>query len=129
MAINWFMEPVPQSGGSGSGSIIDEEGHVMTNYHVIKDAYKLFVNLADGSRYEAKVVGTDQQNDLAVIQFKPPAGKNSSRFLLAVLRTCGWDKKFLPLVILLDWNVRLLKVLFLVLDVLFRRTVQRSFAI
>jgi len=75
MAINWFMEPVPQSGGSGSGSIIDEEGHVMTNYHVIKDAYKLFVNLADGSRYEAKVVGTDQQNDLAVIQFKPPAGK------------------------------------------------------
>ncbi len=75
MAINWFMEPVPQSGGSGSGSIIDEEGHVMTNYHVIKNAYKLFVNLADGTRYEAKVLGSDQQNDLAVIQFKPPAGK------------------------------------------------------
>lgn len=75
MAINWFMEPVPQSGGSGSGSIVDDKGHVMTNYHVIKDAYKLYVNMADGSRYEAKVVGTDQQNDLAVIKFTPPAGK------------------------------------------------------
>ncbi|MCE5255683.1 MAG: trypsin-like peptidase domain-containing protein [Spirochaetaceae bacterium] len=75
MAINWFMEPVPQSGGSGSGSVIDEKGHVLTNYHVIKDAYKLYVNMADGSRYEAKVVGSDQQNDLAVIRFDPPAGK------------------------------------------------------
>lgn len=72
--INWFLEPVPQSGGSGSGSIIDERGYVLTNYHVVKGAYKLFVNLADGSQYEASVIGVDSQNDLAVIKFSPPSG-------------------------------------------------------
>jgi len=71
--INWFLEPVPQSGGSGSGSIIDTKGHVLTNYHVVQGAYKLFVNMADGSQYEASVVGVDSQNDLAVIKFSPPS--------------------------------------------------------
>ena len=74
VAINWFMEPVPQDGGSGSGSIIDARGYVLTNYHVVKDAYKLFVNLADGGRYEAKTVGVDPENDLAVVKFEPPKG-------------------------------------------------------
>lgn len=74
MAVNWFMEPVPQDGGSGSGSIIDEKGYILTNNHVVKDAFKLFVNLSDGSRYEAKVIGTDPENDLAVIKFEPPKG-------------------------------------------------------
>jgi S1-C subfamily serine protease len=68
------MEPGPQDGGSGSGSIIDSRGYVLTNNHVIKGAYKLYVNLADGSRYEAKVVGTDPESDLAVIKFDPPRG-------------------------------------------------------
>ncbi|HUX39541.1 MAG TPA: trypsin-like peptidase domain-containing protein [Rectinemataceae bacterium] len=74
VAVNWFMEPVPQDGGSGSGSIIDSRGYVLTNNHVVKGAYKLYVNLADGSRYEAKVVGTDPESDLAVIKFTPPKG-------------------------------------------------------
>lgn len=74
VAINWFLEPVPQQGGSGSGSIIDSRGYVLTNYHVIKDAYKVFVNLADGSRMEGKVIGSDSENDLAVIKFDPPKG-------------------------------------------------------
>ncbi|HWR10984.1 MAG TPA: trypsin-like peptidase domain-containing protein [Rectinemataceae bacterium] len=72
--INWFLDPVPESGGSGSGSIIDARGHVLTNYHVVEGAYKLFVNTADGSQYEASVVGVDPQNDLAVIKFDPPSG-------------------------------------------------------
>ncbi|MCX7655506.1 MAG: trypsin-like peptidase domain-containing protein [Treponemataceae bacterium] len=74
VAINWFLEPVPQSGGSGSGSIIDTRGYVLTNNHVIEDAYKIFINLADGSQYEGKIVGTDPENDLAVIKFDPPRG-------------------------------------------------------
>lgn len=75
LGINWFLEPVPQSGGSGSGSIIDERGYVLTNNHVVDKAYKLYVSLADGSRYEAKLVGADPESDLAVIKFTPEAGK------------------------------------------------------
>lgn len=75
LGINWFLDPVPQSGGSGSGSIIDERGYVLTNNHVVDKAYKLYVSLADGSRYEAKLVGADPESDLAVIKFTPSAGK------------------------------------------------------
>ncbi|GAB1484842.1 trypsin-like peptidase domain-containing protein [Treponema sp.] len=72
VAINWFLEPVPQEGGSGSGSIIDTRGYVLTNNHVIEKAYKVFINLADGSQYEAKVIGTDPENDLSVLKFDVP---------------------------------------------------------
>jgi len=74
MAINWFLEPVPQEGGSGSGSIIDTQGHVLTNNHVIQNAYKVYINLADGSQFEGTVIGTDPENDLAVVKFDPPRG-------------------------------------------------------
>jgi S1-C subfamily serine protease len=67
---NWFLEPVPQQ-GTGSGSIIDPKGHVLTNYHVVKDAQELSVTLADGVDRKGKVVGVDRENDLAVIQFDP----------------------------------------------------------
>ncbi|MCL2191106.1 MAG: trypsin-like peptidase domain-containing protein [Treponema sp.] len=72
MAINWFLEPVPQAGGSGSGSIIDSRGYVLTNNHVIAGAHRVFVTLACGSRFDGTVVGTDPENDLAVLRFHPP---------------------------------------------------------
>jgi S1-C subfamily serine protease len=74
MAINWFLEPVPHEGGSGSGSIIDTRGYVLTNNHVIENAYKVFINLADGSQFEGTLVGADPENDLAVLKFDPPRG-------------------------------------------------------
>jgi S1-C subfamily serine protease len=74
MAINWFLEPVPQEGGSGSGSIIDSSGYVLTNNHVIQNAHKVFINLADGSQFEGTVVGVDPENDIAVVKFDPPRG-------------------------------------------------------
>jgi S1-C subfamily serine protease len=74
MAVNWFLEPVPQEGGSGSGSIIDTRGYVLTNNHVIRNAYKVYINLADGTQYEGTVAGADPENDLAVVKFDPPAG-------------------------------------------------------
>ena len=67
---NWFLEPVPQQ-GTGSGSIIDAKGYVLTNYHVVKDAEELSVTLADGSEHKGKLVGADPENDLAVIKFNP----------------------------------------------------------
>jgi S1-C subfamily serine protease len=72
VAINWFLEPVPQEGGSGSGSIIDTRGYILTNNHVVEKAYKILVNLADGSQYEGKVIGTDAENDLAVLKIDVP---------------------------------------------------------
>ena len=74
MAINWFLEPVPQEGSSGSGSIIDTRGYVLTNNHVIENAHRVFINLADGSQFEGEVIGVDSENDLAVLKFNPPNG-------------------------------------------------------
>ncbi|MCL2006762.1 MAG: trypsin-like peptidase domain-containing protein [Treponema sp.] len=74
VAINWFLEPVPQAGSSGSGTIINTRGYVLTNNHVIANANRVFINLADGSQYEGTVVGTDPENDIAVLRFDPPPG-------------------------------------------------------
>jgi S1-C subfamily serine protease len=74
MAYNWFLEPVPREGGSGSGSIIDTRGYVLTNNHVIQNAFKVNINLSDGSQYEGTVVGTDPDTDLAVLKFEPARG-------------------------------------------------------
>ena len=71
VAYNWFLEPVPQEGSSGSGSIIDQRGYVLTNYHVVEEAFKVFVTLADGEQIEGEVIGTDPENDLAVVKFDP----------------------------------------------------------
>ena len=73
-AYDWFLQPYVQDGGSGSGSIIDRRGYILTNVHVIADATKIYVSLFDGTQYEAEVVGTDLDSDLAVIKFNPPAG-------------------------------------------------------
>lgn len=73
-AYDWFLEPYVQDGGSGSGSIIDKRGYILTNVHVISGATKIYVSLFDGTQYEAEVVGQDLDSDLAVIKFDPPAG-------------------------------------------------------
>lgn len=74
MSINWFLDPVLQEGGSGSGSIIDKRGYVVTNCHVIEDTSKIYISLADGSQYEGKIVGADTASDIAVLKFTPDAG-------------------------------------------------------
>jgi putative serine protease PepD len=56
-----------QGGGQGSGVIIDADGHVLTNNHVVAGADKLTVTLSDGRTFDAEVRGTDPSTDLAVI--------------------------------------------------------------
>ncbi len=73
MGVNWFLEPIVQDGGSGSGSIIDKRGYVVTNVHVISNASKITIALADGSTYEGKIIGQDVESDIAVLKFDPPA--------------------------------------------------------
>ncbi|MCQ2598430.1 MAG: trypsin-like peptidase domain-containing protein [Treponema sp.] len=74
VAYDWFLEPYVQDGGSGSGSIIDKRGYILTNVHVIQNATKIYVSLSDGTQYEASIVGQDADSDLAVIKFDPPEG-------------------------------------------------------
>ncbi|MGE5217185.1 MAG: DegQ family serine endoprotease [Chloroflexota bacterium] len=60
--------------GLGSGFIIDPNGTILTNYHVVDGAQKISVTLSDGKTYDAKVIGKDQKTDIAVI--KIDAGQN-----------------------------------------------------
>ncbi|HEX6491125.1 MAG TPA: trypsin-like peptidase domain-containing protein [Gaiellaceae bacterium] len=59
----------------GSGFVSDTAGHVITNYHVVQGASSISVAFADGSKYPATVVGSDQSTDLAVLKVDAPAGK------------------------------------------------------
>ncbi|UCG15027.1 MAG: trypsin-like peptidase domain-containing protein [Deltaproteobacteria bacterium] len=71
---DFFFNIVPRQ-GAGSGSIIDEEGYILTNHHVIRDARRLEVTLADGSKWRGKLVGVDPESDLAVIKIDAPRSK------------------------------------------------------
>ena len=71
MAFDFFYGLVPQE-GQGSGFIIDKEGHILTNYHVIADARQVEVTLHNRKKLKATIVGTDPTHDLAVIQIKAP---------------------------------------------------------
>ncbi len=64
---------IPQ--GTGSGFIWDKKGHIVTNYHVIEDANRVEVTLADGSTWEATVVGVAPDKDLAVLHIPAPPEK------------------------------------------------------
>lgn len=58
----------PVTGGMGSGVIFDQRGYIVTNNHVVTGASQLMVNLSDGRKIAAKLVGTDERTDLAVLK-------------------------------------------------------------
>lgn len=68
----FFNIDVPTE-GAGSGSVIDMSGHIVTNLHVVEDARQVNVTLFDGKSYDAKFVGSDAVNDVAVIRIDAPA--------------------------------------------------------
>jgi S1-C subfamily serine protease len=69
MTFDFFYGLVPQE-GQGSGFVIDKEGHILTNYHVIADARQVEVTLHNRKKYKATIVGTDRSHDLAILQIK-----------------------------------------------------------
>src|SRR5690349_20525875 len=69
MTFDFFYGLVPQE-GQGSGFVIDKDGHILTNYHVIADARQVEVTMHNRKKYKATVVGTDPAHDLASIQIK-----------------------------------------------------------
>src|SRR5437762_9321450 len=74
VAVESFFGVYPQQ-GTGSGSIIDNQGHILTDYHVVRDARRLDVTLADKSTYRAAFVGADPDNDIAVIKINASANQ------------------------------------------------------
>jgi S1-C subfamily serine protease len=71
VAYDFFYGPVPEE-GQGSGFIIDKEGHILTNYHVVGDSAQVEVTLHNKKTYKAVVIGRDRAHDLAVVQIKAP---------------------------------------------------------
>ncbi len=71
LRMNFWMSVIPQE-GMGTGFIIDPQGYILTNNHVVANAQKLSVTLADGKKLDARLVGRDPHYDLAII--KIPAG-------------------------------------------------------
>ncbi len=57
--------------GAGSGVIVDEKGFIVTNHHVIDGASKVSVTLRDGTSYDAKIVGSDEKLDIALLEINP----------------------------------------------------------
>jgi S1-C subfamily serine protease len=78
-----------ESSGSGSGFVIDRQGHILTNYHVVERVEVVRVTLYDGSTLSGQVVGKDPSNDVAVVHVELPADRltpmalgDSSRLLV-----------------------------------------------
>jgi S1-C subfamily serine protease len=68
---DFFYGPVPQQ-GQGSGFILDKQGHILTNNHVIDNAQRVEVTLSDKHKYKATVVGVDKGHDLALLLINAP---------------------------------------------------------
>jgi S1-C subfamily serine protease len=71
MTFDFFYGLIPQE-GQGSGFVIDKEGHILTNYHVIAEARQVEVTLHNRKKYKATIVGVDKSHDLAIVQIKAP---------------------------------------------------------
>jgi len=87
--LDFFYGEVPQQ-GQGSGFVIDKQGHILTNYHVVQGAQQVEVTFSDRKKYKAQIVGTDPSHDLAIIQIK---GANMTPAVLADSKTLAVGQK------------------------------------
>ncbi|MGA8223416.1 MAG: trypsin-like peptidase domain-containing protein [Candidatus Acidiferrales bacterium] len=96
---DFFFNAVPVE-GAGSGFLIDNSGHILTNYHVVQGAQTIEVTLGDQSRFKAKFIGADSRNDIALIQIDPkdrkivPLPLGDSRNLLVGQRVLAIGNPF-----------------------------------
>ncbi len=96
---DFFFNAVPVE-GAGSGFLIDTDGHILTNYHVVQGAQTIEVTLGDQSRYKAKYIGADTRNDIALIQIDTrghkltPLSLGDSRNLLVGQRVLAIGNPF-----------------------------------
>lgn len=71
------LQGPPTQRAQGSGFVLDSEGHIVTNQHVVDGAESISVRLASGKVYEATLVGSDASSDIAVLEIDAPAGELS----------------------------------------------------
>lgn len=69
------MGPMPAQRSLGSGFVVDAEGYIATNAHVVNHASKVVVRLSDKAEYPAKIVGIDEKTDVALIKIENPKEK------------------------------------------------------
>jgi len=72
VTLDFFYGLVPQT-DQGSGFILDKQGHILTNYHVIAESQNIQVQTHDKHRYRARVIGKDRLHDLALLQIDAPS--------------------------------------------------------
>jgi serine protease Do len=75
-----FGQGEPARRGNGSGVVVDAQGYILTNYHVISGADRIKVKFYDGSEIPGKVIGSDRETDLAVVKVEPAAELRAARF-------------------------------------------------
>lgn len=68
---SFFFEAIPEE-GAGSGFVLDDEGHILTNYHVIEGARQIEVTFTDDTTVPAQLIGGDPRNDIAVLKVEVP---------------------------------------------------------
>jgi len=99
---DFFFGASPRQSGIGSGAIIDTQGRIVTNYHVISDAERIEVTLPDKTKHVAKVVGSDPNNDLAVIK-STFRGVASRQFLSEPRKGSRWVRRSWRSATLMVW--------------------------
>src|SRR5262245_26368168 len=75
-----FGQSEPARRGNGSGVIVDSQGYILTNHHVISGADRIKVRLYDGAEFPGRLVGSDRETDLAVVKVEPVAALHAARF-------------------------------------------------
>ncbi|MDQ3672892.1 MAG: trypsin-like peptidase domain-containing protein [Gemmatimonadota bacterium] len=65
-----MLPPPGPERGTGSGVVIDADGHIVTNSHVVRGASRVMIAFSDGQKYAGKVVGSDPYTDVAVVRFE-----------------------------------------------------------
>jgi serine protease Do len=74
MPDDFEMRQAPQQ-GAGSGFILDRQGHIMTNHHVVNGATRITVRLVDGREFDARLIGSDAATDVAIVKVEPRQGE------------------------------------------------------
>lgn len=80
---SFFFEIIPEE-GAGSGFVLDQQGHIMTNFHVIQGAQQIEVSFSDQTVLEAEVVGVNARNDIAILRVDPSQAPLGSAVLSPV---------------------------------------------